>query len=784
MGVCVLVCVPAHLGDSGLPTGRTLAPADYRGTVSPVAAALRSLDANSSGNATGLPVPDWHALAPGSAPPPRAQEAIAYDPVDDYVVIYSGFIGSRPYNDTWTFHAGSWTNITATAGAPGPRRSALMVWDDADGYLVMFGGSAGPYFNDTWSFLHGHWTRINTPVAPPVRRSYGLAYDAADRQVVLFGGHQERANGRGDYVFLNDTWTFRAGAWTPLDLGVHPSSRAEPNMAWDGSDGCVVLFGGYANTSGGAFADTWLFCGDRWMNLTGSLATGSTPGPRDGAGLDFDVDAGSVIMYGGHSGGRQYNDTWTFAARNWTELLPLHPPGPVSGDRIAWDPTDGYVLLFGGDRFSVGWQNATWAYFAPALRFEETGLPAGTVWGVAVDGTDHSTSGSFLSVETGDGPHNFSLRAVPGYSTVWTGAADVEDDVTVVGVVFVVTTFAVTALEGGLGNGTWNLTVGGMSGSAPAGSPITFGMPNGTYPVDAGPRSGYVVTAPTNISVLGGPQTFNVSYAPIEVVPPGFPVYFNETGLPPGTAWNVTVNGSTFGASGPSIRVLLTNGSYAFGIGRVPGFTSRSTGTVHVNGQIDRVAVKFTPFTFSVYFNESGLAPGTRWQVGVGGAKLAGTSPSLVAHLANGTYSYTVARIAGYAVAAKGTVTVQGAPVGIPVPFSRVLFAVSFVESGLAPGTTWSVAIGSSNLTSNGTALTFALGNGSYAYSVGAVAGYTGPGNGTVVVAGHAVNVSLVYVPGSPLGGPPVGGRGAVSAEGAGAAPGATGPFVASRAGG
>ncbi len=308
--------------------------------------------------------PTWHNLSLTDAPPARAQEAIAYDPVDHYVVIFSGFAGGSKYifGDTWTYAHGVWTNISATAGSPGARRSAMMAWDAKDGYIVLFGGTspAGAYLNDTWRFVGGKWSEVFTAVAPAARRSLGLAYDPTDHEVLLFGGHGKRINPQSGYIFLNDTWAFARGQWTELHPAVSPSARAEPNLASDPEDSGVLLFGGYGNPDVPALADTWVFSHGNWTNLTAHLTV--APGGRDGAGLDYNYSAHFVLMFGGHSEGTQYNDTWAFYQHHWILIVTPTAPGPVSGDRVSWDGTDHYLVEFGGNRFPNYAQNSTWVF--------------------------------------------------------------------------------------------------------------------------------------------------------------------------------------------------------------------------------------------------------------------------------------------------------------------------------------------------------------------------------------------------------------------------------------
>ena len=64
-------------------------------------------------------------------------------------------------------------------------------------------------------------------------------------------------------------------------------------------------------------------------------------------------------------------------------------------------------------------------------------------------------------------------------------------------------------------------------------------------------------------------------------------------------------------------------------------------------------------------------------------------------------------------------------------------YSVAFTESGLPPGTSWSVTLGGSTVPSTSSAITFVEPNGTYAYTVGAVSGYSAsPSSGSIMVSG------------------------------------------------
>lgn len=84
-----------------------------------------------------------------------------------------------------------------------------------------------------------------------------------------------------------------------------------------------------------------------------------------------------------------------------------------------------------------------------------------------------------------------------------------------------------------------------------------------------------------------------------------------------------------------------------------------------------------------------------------------------------------------------------------------VAYSVTFTESGLPSGTSWSVDLGSLVGNSSGDAVSFDLSNGTFPFSIPAVPSPTGgemgwasaPGSGSISVTGNPVGVTLVFGP-------------------------------------
>jgi len=126
--------------------------------------------------------------------------------------------------ELWKFDGTDWRSATGIpASGPrlntgiGARYGAAVTYDEARSQWVLFGGSDGSrYLDDTWTFGAGAWTRQSPPVSPPGRSTgydkVNFVYDPVRRVVLLYGGQI----GQSGYGALGDTWTWDGARWTLL----------------------------------------------------------------------------------------------------------------------------------------------------------------------------------------------------------------------------------------------------------------------------------------------------------------------------------------------------------------------------------------------------------------------------------------------------------------------------------------------------------------------------------------------------------------------------------------
>ena len=441
-----------------------------------------------------------------------------------------------------------------------------------------------------------------------------------------------------------------------------------------------------------------------------------------------------------------------------TAVNTLDEPNGTFDYRILGVP--GYVTTWTGNVTVSGTRvdvAVTFSVKEYTVQFNETGLPASTAWQVWLAGSFHSSTTATLPIGEPNGTYNYSVAPMAGYEIIpQTGnftvfGGDLYFDVTFLA------TFPVVFDESGLPAGTlWGVQLFHGSQGTTTGSTVPFDLPAGSY-------SYRILSVPGYMTNWTG--TFRVSAPgplaiPVAFVPYVSPVVFYETGLPAGTSWSVTVNGTARNSSANAITYLLANGTYDYSVATIPGYRPIPSETIHVTGLQTQTSVYLTFLAihvpkYAITFLETGLTPGTAWSIHVGGVYLNSTQPSAALTEPNGSYPYTIAPLPGYGTNWSGTATVAGAPVTVNVTFRTFTYAVTFELLGLPAGTTWNVSLGGPSYPASAGQLQLLEPNGSYTYVLALSTGsVNGSGSGTFHVGGHPVRLTFSYVPPTTPAGP------------------------------
>jgi hypothetical protein len=207
------------------------------------------------------------------------------------------------------------------------------------------------------------WTNVTNLAhpTPPERYLPSMVYSPLYGGDVLFGGYGSIA-GPPYWVFYNDTWVLKGSTWTELVDSAScqpttcPTPRAGAVLAQDGPNS-LVLFGGYNYTPSitiQAFADTWLFSGGQWTNITATA--GPAPSARYDAVMSYDSLDNLVLLFGGETAnGTTLGDTWELVDNHWANVTASvgsytvnTAPSPRAGASMAASP-DGHIMMFGGE---------------------------------------------------------------------------------------------------------------------------------------------------------------------------------------------------------------------------------------------------------------------------------------------------------------------------------------------------------------------------------------------------------------------------------------------------
>ncbi|MFN0012235.1 MAG: hypothetical protein ACKVS8_11400 [Phycisphaerales bacterium] len=189
-------------------------------------------------------------------PAPTFGHAMIYDAARGHTLLFGGGTnGQEPgsvswLGGTWEWNGAAWTQREVSG--PSPRSALAMSYDARRDVAVVFGGEAmGPLSDETWQWNGSEWTHA-AMAGPSGRSLHAMVYDGARGVSVLFGGNLD------GNVPDGETWECDGaggGAWTQRAL-TGPSPRFYHAMAFDAARRVTVLFGG-GNYDTGSNGETW-----------------------------------------------------------------------------------------------------------------------------------------------------------------------------------------------------------------------------------------------------------------------------------------------------------------------------------------------------------------------------------------------------------------------------------------------------------------------------------------------------------------------------------------------
>ncbi|MCI4337491.1 MAG: PKD domain-containing protein [Thermoplasmata archaeon] len=459
-----------------------------------------------------------------------------------------------------------------------------------------------------------------------------MTYDVSDGYVVLFGGGNVS-------TFYNDTWKFQSGTWTNITPVSSPPAVADISLAYDAADGYVVLTNGLPCAGPapgcriGYLNETWKFSAGVWSQI---VTTAHPPGYA-WAAMTYDYADHYLLFYGGvdplsGSAGMPY--TWKYIGGAWTNITSGPQPNQAFRSAMTYDVSDGYVLLFGGGpRFGLEW-NYTWKFVGGSWTNISTAVapPGVELAGLVYDET--------LSEVVVFGGYNASSRS------------DLAE--------------------------TWVFHAGTWTAAAPTGTPPgreEAGLANDSH-------DGYLVLFGGNEDGVAGYDTWTLMAN--SSVPLAASAGENRTRAPVGQL--VSFTGLASGGTPPytygwsfgdgSANSSLQNPSHAYttaGTFDPQLAVKESLGATNASSLILVVTAEVTS-TYTVSFQETGLAPETPWSVTLASTPSGSSTNSIVfSGLVNGTYAYSVAAVTGFASSpSAGSVLLAGASKMFDINFTAI----------------------------------------------------------------------------------------------------------------
>lgn len=242
------------------------------------------------------------------------------------------------------------------------------------------------------------------------------------------------------------------------------------------------------------------------------------------------------------------------------------------------------------------------------VQIYEAGLPAGTDWSFSVFNRSYASNGISVSFALPNGSWSYSIGEIPGWTAYPDGAGQLEVRATELTETISFSRFRLPILVNETGlplRSWWGVRVGDdwYNASSPT---VRDTEPNGSYSYRIRPPPGWMATPEAGtVNVQGRATGLNVSFTPY-----AYPVDFVESGLPAGTLWGVSVDGTLENATGAELDFDLANGTYHLAVAPPAGYYLTGGLPAGDNLTVDGVALTEN-LTFAVIPPEYGEIVGS-----------------------------------------------------------------------------------------------------------------------------------------------------------------------------
>ena len=263
----------------------------------------------------------WSLIETGLKPTPRFHHSMAYIPDTHQIFLFGGWGPNDKIGDTWIYDiaANEWRQLQPR-DSPDPRSSSTMAYDTANKVVVLFGGYGQEDTTnaDTWiyDFTQENWIEMNPETRPLRQYGSGMVYDTVNEKLLLYPGHwsiSQTEHGYGDQIWVYD---YPENTWSMQSTEPKPQGRYWFHQTYVTSEAAFILNGG-TGIEDEPCSEVWLY---RYAENSWELKTiGTAPDKRSSSSMCYDPDTEKIVLFGGADVNvRQLDDTWILSTETWT----------------------------------------------------------------------------------------------------------------------------------------------------------------------------------------------------------------------------------------------------------------------------------------------------------------------------------------------------------------------------------------------------------------------------------------------------------------------------------
>jgi len=195
---------------------------------------------------------------------PRFGTPLTYDTESDRLILFAGGSPWHMYADTWAYDANTatWELMTPESN-PSPRAMYATAYDTESDRVLLWGGFSGTDENDVqmWAYDYNTdtWEALPNSEGPQQHAErHGMAYIPDLDKTLIYSGMLEEGG-----VLPAETWyyDYNTNTWTEVAVDTSPPALAMYGMAYDAATGNAVLYGGEMTSkhAGNLSPDVWVF---------------------------------------------------------------------------------------------------------------------------------------------------------------------------------------------------------------------------------------------------------------------------------------------------------------------------------------------------------------------------------------------------------------------------------------------------------------------------------------------------------------------------------------------